>query len=41
VKAGDRYRTVSIAYTGGLRYPRLERIPGAADRLSAILAARR
>lgn len=41
VKAGDRYRTVSIAYTGGLRYPRLERIEGAPDRLSAILAARR
>lgn len=41
VKAGDRYRTVSIAYAGGLRYPRLERIPGTTDRLSAILAARR
>lgn len=41
VKAGDRYRTVPIAYAGGLRYPRLERIPGTPDRLSAILAARR
>jgi predicted metalloprotease with PDZ domain len=41
VKAGDRYRTVSIPYTGGLRYPRLERISGTADRLSAILAPRR
>lgn len=41
VKAGDRFRTASIPYAGGLRYPRLERIPGAPDRLSRILTPRR
>ncbi|WP_308238202.1 PDZ domain-containing protein [Phenylobacterium sp. J367] len=38
VKDGDHYRTVAIDYRGGLRYPRLERIEGAPDRLSAIYA---
>jgi predicted metalloprotease with PDZ domain len=38
VKDGDHYRTVAIDYRGGLKYPRLERIAGAPDRLSAIYA---
>ncbi|HEY3951485.1 peptidase M61 [Phenylobacterium sp.] len=36
VKAGDHYKTVPIDYHGGLRYPRLERIEGTPDLLSAI-----
>ena len=40
VKSNDQYRTVSIDYRGGLRYPHLERIAGAADRLGAILEPR-
>jgi predicted metalloprotease with PDZ domain len=36
VKSGDHYRTVAIDYHGGLRYPRLERIPNTPDLLSAI-----
>jgi len=40
VKENDRYRTVSFAYRGGLRYPRLERIEGTPDRLSQIFAAK-
>jgi predicted metalloprotease with PDZ domain len=40
VKTGDHFRTVQIDYHGGLRYPRLERIPGATDRLSAIYTPR-
>jgi predicted metalloprotease with PDZ domain len=40
VKTGDHFRTVQIDYRGGLRYPRLERIPGAPDRLGAIYAPR-
>ena len=36
VKAGDQYKTVAIEYHGGLRYPRLERIEGTPDLLSAI-----
>ncbi len=41
VKDFDRYRTISIDYHDGLRYPHLERIDGRPDRLSAILAARK
>ena len=41
VMNGDRYRTVSLSYTGGQRYPHLERIPGTPDRLGDILKARR
>jgi hypothetical protein len=33
-------RVVNIDYRGGLRYPHLERIAGAPDRLSALLDAR-
>jgi predicted metalloprotease with PDZ domain len=38
VKVDDQYRTVSLTYTGGLRYPHLERTgkgPGALDMLYA------
>ncbi|HYE47502.1 MAG TPA: peptidase M61 [Caulobacter sp.] len=38
VKDGDRYRVVDIAWNGGLRYPRLERIEATPDRLGALLA---
>jgi len=41
LKSGNRIRTVDLGYTGGLRYPRLERIEGTRDRLGAILTARR
>ncbi len=41
VRSGDLYRTVEINYTGGLRYPRLERISGStATSLDALLTAR-
>jgi predicted metalloprotease with PDZ domain len=41
VKEFDHYRTIALDYHDGLRYPRLERIPGTADRLSPIFAPRR
>jgi predicted metalloprotease with PDZ domain len=40
VKDGDVYRTVTIAYSGGLRYPALERIEGTQDRLQLLLQAK-
>ncbi len=40
VKNGEVVRTLRIDYRGGLRYPRLERIEGAPDRLSRIFAPR-
>jgi predicted metalloprotease with PDZ domain len=40
VKDGDFYKTVSIPYRGGLRYPKLERLDGVPDRLTPLLAAR-
>ena len=41
VKDGDFYRTLSIDYRSGLRYPSLERIPGTEERLDAgVLAPR-
>jgi predicted metalloprotease with PDZ domain len=40
LKTGDQYRTVTIDYRDGLRYPHLECDPAAADRLAAILAPR-
>ena len=40
VKSGDFYKTVSIDYHGGLRYPKLERIEGSEDRLTPLLTAR-
>ena len=36
VKNGDHFKTVDIDYHDGLRYPRLERIEGTPDLLSAI-----
>jgi len=41
VKDDDQYRTVVFDYHDGLRYPRLERIPGTPDRLGDILTPRR
>lgn len=41
VRDGDHFRTVAIDHRGGLRYPRLERIAGTPDRLSAIYAPRK
>ena len=41
LRNGQRIRTIDLAYTGGLRYPRLERIAGTPDRLGDILAPRR
>lgn len=41
LRQGQRIRTVELNYTGGLRYPRLERIEGARDRIGDILTARR
>ena len=38
VRSGDYFRTVTIDYRDGLRYPHLVRIEGTPDRLSAILA---
>jgi len=40
VKNKDQYRTVRLDYRLGLRYPKLERIPGAPALLDAILAPR-
>lgn len=40
VRHFDDYRTVRVAYRGGLRYPHLERIPGTPDRLAALLKPR-
>jgi predicted metalloprotease with PDZ domain len=41
IKNGEIYKTYRLVYSDGLRYPHLERMPGATDRLSAILAARK
>ncbi|HEY0180734.1 MAG TPA: peptidase M61 [Dokdonella sp.] len=41
VEHGEEYATVRVDYHGGLRYPHLERLSGAPDRLGAILTARR
>lgn len=41
VKEMDVYRTLSIDYHGGLRYPSLERIEGKPDYLTPILTARK
>ncbi|MCE2986928.1 MAG: peptidase M61 [Phenylobacterium sp.] len=40
LRSGDRFRTVSIPWAGGLRYPRLERVAGTPDRLGEIFAPR-
>ena len=36
IKTGERYRTMTVDYHDGLRYPRLERIPNTAARLDQI-----
>ena len=41
VKNGENYRTFHLDYRGGLKYPHLERIGGAPDRLAAIFAPRK
>ena len=41
VKDGAHYKTVSIDYHGGLRYPHLERIAGTPDMWSDILAEKK
>jgi predicted metalloprotease with PDZ domain len=41
VKEVDVYRTLSIDYHGGLRYPTLERIEGSTDYLTPIFTARK
>lgn len=40
VRTGDRFRTVSIDWRGGLYYPHLEPVPGATDRLNEVFKAR-
>ncbi|HXQ80361.1 MAG TPA: hypothetical protein VN775_03550 [Opitutaceae bacterium] len=40
VQSGDAFSTVAISYHGGLRYPRLERIENAPDRLGDITRPR-
>jgi predicted metalloprotease with PDZ domain len=40
IKNADRFRTVRFDYRDGLRYPRLERVPGAPARLDDILTSR-
>ncbi len=39
VRNEDLFRTLKVAYHGGLRYPQLERIPGTPDRLADIIRA--
>jgi len=41
IRNGDHFRTVTMNYTGGLRYPRLERIEGTPDLLGRIFEARK
>lgn len=41
LRDGERFRSVSLDYREGLRYPRLERLPSVPDRLSQIYAAKR
>ncbi|GBQ82887.1 M61 family metallopeptidase [Asaia krungthepensis] len=40
VKSGEHFRTVSIPYHDGLRYPHLERIANTPDRLTTLYSAR-
>ncbi len=40
LRDGDRFFSVRIDWRGGLRYPKLERIDGRADRLATLFAAR-
>jgi len=36
VESGEFYSTVRIPYTGGLRYPHLERVSGKPDLIEAL-----
>jgi predicted metalloprotease with PDZ domain len=40
IRQGDIYRSVDIAWSGGLRYPKLERTGSGPSTLDALLAAR-
>ncbi|WP_374676119.1 M61 family metallopeptidase [Ideonella sp.] len=40
VKDGEHFRTVTVDWRGGLRYPVLERVAGEPDRLAAVYRAR-
>ena len=40
LREGDTFRTVSLDYRGGLRYPRLERMADSEDRLATVLRRR-
>ncbi len=40
LREGERYRTLTLDYRGGLRYPRLERMAGTEDRLALTLGRR-
>lgn len=37
LKRGDEFETIDVNYHGGLRFPKLERVPGTPDRLGDIL----
>jgi hypothetical protein len=39
VKEGPRYRTIRLGYTGGLRYPHLERVGNGPAPLDRVLEA--
>jgi len=39
VRKGNNLRTITLDYRDGLRYPKLERIPGTKDRLEALFKA--
>ena len=41
VKRDKSYRSVTLDYHGGLRYPHLERVDGTPARLDDLLAARK
>ncbi|HEY7976891.1 MAG TPA: hypothetical protein VID67_01760 [Rhizomicrobium sp.] len=41
LKDSDQYRTVSVNYHGGLRYPHLERLPNTPALLDNLLAAKK
>jgi hypothetical protein len=41
IKRGKTYKTVTLDYKGGLRYPRLERIDGKKAYLDDILAEKK
>ncbi len=38
LKRGDQFRTISLDYHGGMRYPHLQRVEGSENRLDLVLA---